>query len=231
MKITSFILSVMVVVAGFAQTINDALDCHNLTFQTGGDADWFVQSNETAGTPLAMQTGKIGGSQETWISTELSRPGTMIFKWKASCERGWDVLYFQNGETELAEISGNSTMWSCVTCQVSVAGTYRWKYMKDEDGDKYGDCAWLDAVEWWAPVRIDFDANGGFVEAAGFSYFQGKEYARFPTPTREHNNFIGWFTSPNGGAQVRVSDLVGDDITLYAHWNQRNYVVEFDFWL
>lgn len=228
MKITSFILNVMVVVTGFAQTINEALDCHNLTFQTGGDADWFVQSNETAGTPSAMQTGKIGGSQETWISTELSRPGTIIFKWKASCEKNWDVLYFQSGDVELAKISGKSADWVCVTCQVATTGMYIWKYMKDEDNDKYDDCGWLDSVEWRAPVDITFDANGGVVGASVTNYFQGYAYGAFPTPVRDHYDFLGWYTEVSDGSLVEVTDLVENDITLYAHWKHRVFNVRFD---
>ena len=94
--------------SAFCGEIETALDCPNLTFTTGGDAPWFVQNAVCADTPAAMQTGKISGNQQTWIKTEVDRPGKMIFSWKSSCEKNWDVLYFQQGDAELAKISGNS---------------------------------------------------------------------------------------------------------------------------
>ena len=232
MKTQKLFLSIVYLMATtpvWSNEINDALDCHNLTFETGGNASWFVQTSNTASTASAMQTGRISGSEESWLRTEVTRAGTFTFKWKASCEKKWDKLFFQFNDAELAEISGNSEDWTVVTCAVETAGTYTWKFMKDASTDKYNDCAWLDCVTWMAPVNVVFNGNGGVVNGNDAKYYQGYAYGVLPSAVRAHHDFLGWFTDANSGVQVNPSDLVGnDDITLYAHWNHRMYTVRFD---
>jgi uncharacterized repeat protein (TIGR02543 family) len=232
MKIRNFILRFIGILTTFvaqAGAINDALDCHNLIFETGGDAPWFVQTSNTASSVSAVQTGRIAGNEESWVRTEVTRPGTFTFKWKASCEKKWDKLFFQYNDVELAEISGNSEDWSVVTCAVENAGTYTWKFMKDSSTDKYNDCAWLDCVTWKAPVNVVFDGNGGTVDENEAIYYQGYAYGVLPNAARAHHDFLGWFTDVDKGTEVVSTDLVGnDDITLFAHWNHRTYTVRFD---
>ena len=232
MKIYKLISSVVCLIAtavAHATGINDALDCHNLAFETGGNAPWFVQTSNTASTAFAMQTGRIAGNEVSWLRTEVSRPGTLTFKWKASCEKKWDKLFFQFNDVELAEIYGNSEDWTVVTCAVETAGTFTWKFKKDGSTDKYNDCAWLDCVTWMAPVGVSFNGNGGDVGQTDVTYYQGYEYGVFPTAVREYHDFIGWYTDADAGLQVVPTDLVGgDDIVLYAHWHHRTYTVQFD---
>ena len=213
----------------YATEINNALDCHNLVFETGGNAPWFVQTSNTANTASAMQTGRIADEEKSWISTEITRPGTFTFKWKASCENKWDRLFFQfNGNEELAVISGN-TDWVVVTCAVHNVGTYTWKFEKDESNSAYNDCAWLDCVEWKAPVSVTFRGNGGSVGQNDTIYYQGYAYGILPSATLNHHDFLGWFTDAEFGTKVVEGDVVGDDdIILYAHWHHRTYTVQFD---
>ena len=44
------LLGVCAPLTTLANEINDALDCHNLVFETGGDVSWFVQTSNTANT-------------------------------------------------------------------------------------------------------------------------------------------------------------------------------------
>jgi len=53
------------------------------------------------------------------------------------------------------------------------------------------------------------------------NYAKGGKFAYLPTPEREGYNFVGWFTSKNGGEQVTEDTAVFDAHTaLYARWER-----------
>ena len=56
----------------------------------------------------------------------------------------------------------------------------------------------------------------------------GSTYTWLPEPVRTGYTFMGWYTEPTGGEQVKVDDTVfPHDVTLYAHWDPNPYAVEF----
>jgi len=69
-----------------------ACDCE-LTFTTGGDAEWFAQSTEYYVDNDAAQSGAISGGQETWMQTTVEGPGNVSFRYKMASAYG-DALYF-----------------------------------------------------------------------------------------------------------------------------------------
>ena len=82
---------------------------------------------------------------------------------------------------------------------------------------------------------ISFDANGGTGAPSAITYKISTGGATIPstTPTREHNNFIGWSTdrnatsadaSYNPGSRVTT----GQNITLYAVWSENSRRLTFD---
>lgn len=81
----------------------------------------------------------------------------------------------------------------------------------------------------WVPIYyITFDANGGQTETNRKSVVYGETYGLLPTPTRSGWVFDGWYTSPEGGTQVKSSTWVTitDHQILYAHW-LRQYTITF----
>ncbi|NLZ07254.1 MAG: hypothetical protein GXY19_18965, partial [Phycisphaerae bacterium] len=60
-----------------------ACDCE-LSFTTGGDAEWFAQSAEYYADNDAAQSGTIGSGQETWMQTTVVGPGNVSFRYKMS---------------------------------------------------------------------------------------------------------------------------------------------------
>jgi len=69
---------------------------------------------------------------------------------------------------------------------------------------------------------VYFNANGGSVSTVSKTVIKGETYGDLPTPTREYYNFVGWFTSADGGTQV-ASDTIfnlNNNQTLYAHWER-----------
>ena len=78
-------------------------------------------------------------------------------------------------------------------------------------------------AHWTANTyTVTFDANEGTVETKTQTVTYGSTYGELPTPTRKGYTFVGWFTNPNGGTQVKADAEVttAADRTLHAHWTQ-----------
>ena len=83
-------------------------------------------------------------------------------------------------------------------------------------------------AHWTAKkYTVTFDANGGTVTPAEQTVTYGSTYGELPTPTRKGYTFVGWFTNPNGGTQVKADAEVttAADRTLHAHWTQNIHTV------
>lgn len=80
------------------------------------------------------------------------------------------------------------------------------------------------------PYTVSFDANDGDVRTSGMTVTNGSTYGSLPTPTRDGYTFEGWYTSRNGGSKVTADTTVNliSDQTLYAHWTNQPYTVNFD---
>ena len=83
-------------------------------------------------------------------------------------------------------------------------------------------------AHWTAnKYTVTFDANGGTVTPETMKVTYGCLYGELPTPTRKGYTFVGWFTNPNGGTQVKADAEVttAADRTLHAHWTQNIHTV------
>ena len=85
-------------------------------------------------------------------------------------------------------------------------------------------------AHWTANTyTVTFDANGGAVTPADaeMTVTYGNPYGKLPEPTRKGYTFVGWFTNPNGGTQVKADAEVttAADRTLHAHWTQNIHTV------
>jgi len=145
-------------------TVEEYLNCTNLTFTLGGDVPlWYGEKGARADKAGMMRSGAIADSQTNWIETVVSGAGQVSFWWKANGEyvvskKGvitrYDYAEFTIDGYPVAEI-GDESGWICVTISVEGAGTHtlRWMYHKDETGFDGDDCAWLSEITW-EPVRI-----------------------------------------------------------------------------
>lgn len=80
------------------------------------------------------------------------------------------------------------------------------------------------------PYTISFDANGGNIRTSSMTLTNGSTYGSLPTPTRDGYTFEGWYTAHSGGSRVTADTTVNltSDQTLYAHWTNQPYTVNFD---
>ena len=80
--------------------------------------------------------------------------------------------------------------------------------------------------------KLYFDANGGVCETKSKTVYVNYYYGELPIATREGYDFVGWFTDPVAGVQVRNTDTytTAGDSTVHAHWKVHTHNVVYDFW-
>ena len=85
----------------------------------------------------------------------------------------------------------------------------------------------------WTPrsYTVVFDGNGGTPSQPTKEVFYDTTYGVMPSATRPGYSLIGWFTEPEGGEEVNrdVVYKTPEGLTLYAHWEDGNYTVKFDY--
>lgn len=134
----------------------EAVDNCDVTWTTGGDAEWYGQITETSDAVDAAQSGAIDNNQATWLETTYYTPGTVSFWWKVSSEAEYAPLSFSiNGQT-VDSISGNVN-WQQKTVALSgsdpeyqATGMYvlRWTYAKNRAFAVGSDSGWVDQVSF-----------------------------------------------------------------------------------
>jgi hypothetical protein len=126
-----------------AEAVDSTLD-----WSTGGNASWLGEKFESFNGGDAAQSGAITDSQNTWIKTNVTGPGTLKFRWKVSCEPNYDYLRFYIAGSEKDKIT-SEVDWRQELYPIS-SGSHElmWKYTKDVSLGLGCDCGWLDKVEW-----------------------------------------------------------------------------------
>jgi alpha-tubulin suppressor-like RCC1 family protein len=128
-----------------------ALNTTNVAWVVGiSNRPWFTQNRMTHDGEGAAQSGAISHSQQSYLQTTITGPGTLRFWWKVSSEEGFDVLKCYQDITNnlLASISGEMG-WEQRTFAIPPgAHTVRWLYIKDATVSDGQDAGWLDEVSW-----------------------------------------------------------------------------------
>lgn len=131
----------------------------DFSWQTGGDAPWFGQTDVTLnGVPVA-QSGSIGDLSESWLAATVTGPGMLTFWWKVSSETDYDWLEFSvDGQVE-GQISGE-VAWQQEAVLVP-AGTHglNWRYSMDSDTSRGLAAAWLGQVSFVSLGELTMQAN------------------------------------------------------------------------
>lgn len=128
-----------------------ALDDPNLAWITGGNAPWSGLSSTTHDGVDAAESGFVFDSQESWLQTSVTGPGTLTFWWKVSSEKDFDWLRFHIDGILQQQISSEIN-WQQRSFQIPQGShTLRWRYVKDSNSPSGQDRAWLDQVSFTSP--------------------------------------------------------------------------------
>ena len=211
-----------------------ALDGMSQAFSTGGNAEWFVQGEETFEGTSALRSGAIGHNQNSWIETTVTGPGTISFWWKVSSESNGDCLRFHVDGLEQASVSGTGGGWVRQSFAVTGPGEHvlRWSYLKNSSGTAGSDCAWLDSMTWTPPrgfYTVRFLPNGGTGTMDEQTLSLDNAETLSPNAfSREGFVFAGWSDSPSGtvlwsdeASVTNLADENGGIVCLYAIWSDR----------
>jgi hypothetical protein len=131
------------------ETLNDALDNSDLTFLSGGESEWLYFSDATAENANSAKSGAVGKDQASWITTTISGPGYLEFKWKVSSKTDEDFLEFYINGVRLDRISG-AVDWAnkAYTSELNEYKDYevKWQYRRYSDVPDADNAGWLDHV-------------------------------------------------------------------------------------
>jgi Leucine-rich repeat (LRR) protein len=141
---------ILVTVVDPLELDNALFNSTNLTWQTGGNAAWFGQTNISYDGVSAARSGSIGDAQETWLETTVSGPGLLSFWWKISSESGYDdwLNFYIDGVLQTNRISGEVPWQQQMVFIASGSHVVRWRYSKDSAVGSGSDAAWLDQVNF-----------------------------------------------------------------------------------
>jgi YD repeat-containing protein len=134
--------------ATFVRGIGAAVDATNLTWTTGGNANWAVQTATTRDGVAALQSGAIGAGQQTWFQTTTNGPGSLQFWWKVSSAANNNLQFYINTQL-VSQISGNVD-WNQVVTFIGTSNqvTLKWVYTNTTGATSGSNAGWVDQVSW-----------------------------------------------------------------------------------
>jgi hypothetical protein len=140
--------------AGGGSDFNQALNTTNLTWTTGGNLPWFVETTNTHDNVSAAQSGAITDNQESWIETTVTGPGNLSYWLKVSSEQDYDRLEFLiDGSPEIT-ITGEFDWFQQIVNISSGSHALRWRYYKDGSDSAGLDAGFLDQVSYVATPLV-----------------------------------------------------------------------------
>jgi uncharacterized delta-60 repeat protein len=123
-----------------------ALNTPGWSWSNSGDRNWYGQTTISHDGVSAAQSGPIGNSQETSLSTVVNGPGRLTFWWKISSEEGYDWLDFYVNSVHQDETSGEIDWQQREFSIPAGPSTLTWVYSKDNVTAAGQDAAWVDQV-------------------------------------------------------------------------------------
>ena len=210
------------------ETFGEALESLDLSFTTGGNADWKVVTDESYYGGSSAKSGEITHSQSTWLQTEVYGCGTLTFWYKVSSESNWDkLMFYVDGDLKTAE-SGTGSGWNQLEFSITNNAQHvlKWVYSKDSSVSSGSDCVWIDRVTWVNSSTVILDQQGGNGGTASIAVTYGSAMPAITPPIRDGYTFGGYYTGMGGtgtryytelGESARAWDRTGS-ATLYAYW-------------
>lgn len=173
-------------------------------WNTGGAAIPYAQDTETLFGAFAVQTGNIGNSQNSFVETNITGPGTISFWWKVSSEKNSDFFKVLLDNVEQASISGEVD-WDGGTVAIP-AGTHtlRFSFVKDAAGSAGADAGWLDDVEFTAASVTPEITSASEVAAA-----VGQTFSYQITATNNPTSFTAEGLPPGVSLNASTGTIVG----------------------
>jgi hypothetical protein len=129
--------------------LGQALDNTGFTWSTSGNAGWFGQNGISFDGVDAAQSGALAANQDSILSTSVTGPGTLTFRWRVASEPGFDLLTFSvEVVPQSGAISGDSGWLQQIWSIPAGSHLLQWRYTKNGSISTGLDSAWVDQVQF-----------------------------------------------------------------------------------
>jgi len=212
-------------------SLSDALDSSELTWATGGNADWFGQSRTSYDGRSAAQSGLLNKREESWMETTIVGPGTLTFRWKIAAV---GFLEFTVNGFARGEISGDQD-WAQKKYELPEgAQVLRWTHTK-------GIVALLDDASWVDDVKfVKFVPHGNNIagQAPRGALTSPVALSRFDSTSPIDYALNTWVvihgrdSDPNKANILALATALRDSLEKYQvltlNWNEASRPILFD---
>ncbi len=164
-------------------------------------------------------------------------PMSLSFKYRTSCESGYDRLRIYLNDVELQSATGENE-YEVFTVSMEAGDRLNISYSKDGSSSYGDDCAYVCDISYSNVVPIESTAKISCASSDGlpYGYMEGSTY-RYPVeygseytlivPVRPGYTFLGWYDENGNLAEGGTWDVV-HDITLTPKWSVTPYVITLD---
>ncbi len=192
--------------AATSLALGTALNATGLVWQTGGNANWAVQSATTHDGVAALKSGAIGTGQQTWFQTTTIGPGSLMFWWKAS-SAPTNYLQFYINTQLVSQISGN-VGWNQYVGYIGTSNqiTLKWVYTKNGAAGAGSDAGWVDQINWMPCPYVEHVPLIFYQDPTGM-------LASWVIGTNASFQFARILANTGGWALKCVGDVDGDTVS------------------
>ena len=193
---------------------------------------------------VGWYTAKTGGTRYTSSSTApFANTLTLYARWEQ------DIYYVSFNNNAPNGVTGVMEPMTCLVGQSYNIEPNKlnrpgfifngWNTKSDGTGTAYDDAASFINLttthgktvtlfaQWMKTITVKFDVNGGEIKyIAPITVKYQEKYGTLPEgPTNRGLTFVGWFTQPRGGIEIKSDSVVTatSDQVLYAHWINKKY--------
>jgi hypothetical protein len=168
-------------------------DFSQFNWQQNGNLPWQIISQYPYQGFFSAKSGAITHNQTSEISLiyKVMEDDSIIFYRKVSSESS-DFLKFYINNQVIGSWSGTTGGWKREAFAVSAGTkTFKWAYEKNAVGSAGSDCAWLDNIQFPAPLALTIWAGPDDKVCTGESYNMSESYGTDYTQ-------VEWTTSGTG---------------------------------
>ncbi|MCF0124203.1 MAG: InlB B-repeat-containing protein, partial [Clostridia bacterium] len=206
----------------FPYTVNMKLSKSDISIETEADPAGAVTVKNNEG--QVKIKSKINGLIEGFVPNNENKVTFKVTKQGAEVSTEIGTATIQEGIAEFDwNITGENTGIYKIEAEIKDLKEY-YNITSNESTNPYS--VSLAELEKYT---ITFDPNGYDIESQEKIYVEGTTYGNMPTPTIPGYTFLGWYDGQGETSnKIEGTESVNNNKTLYAHFEKREYKVNYD---
>lgn len=210
--------------AVFGLDLGTVLETTNLTWNVGGNAGWFGQTNTTHDGVDAAQSGPINNGEQSWLETTkaFNDFGTVTFWWKLAGTSN-TLAFLVNVVQQPGALIGD-TNWQQATYFLSgQTNVLRWVFSKTAPNSPYfqnaGGAGWIDQVSFQdvqtVPLGVALNATNLNWNSSSTARWFGQTNASYDGVASAQSSPLG----ANSQSWLQTTNIMSTDGALRFWWN------------